>query len=195
VAPGQQIVTVSGRGAGSPAEPFSLQEYRRLSGTSFSAPIVSGACALLLQLHPEWTPGEVADALRSTATDLGPAGPDTLFGWGLIDVAKASGVEAIIPDRSLTAAPFPNPAGGPSPTIHFPVALQTAEEVSLSLFDTAGDLVDRIEPRHLPRGEYLAAGLAPSWDVPAHLSDGIYLYVLTGTTFRRAGKVAVLRGR
>lgn len=195
VAPGQQIVTVSGRGAGSPAEPFSLQEYRRLSGTSFSASIVSGACALLLQLHPEWTPGEVADALRSTATDLGPAGPDTLFGWGLIDVAKASGVEAIIPDRSLTAAPFPNPAGGPSPTIHFPVALQTAEEVSLSLFDTAGDLVDRIEPRHLPRGEYLAAGLAPSWDVPAHLSDGIYLYVLTGTTFRRAGKVAVLRGR
>ncbi len=196
VAPGQQIVTVNGRGAGSPAEPFSLQEYRRLSGTSFSAPIVSGACALLLQLHPEWTPGEVADALRSTATDLGPAGPDTLFGWGLIDVAKASGVEAIIPDRSLTAAPFPNPAGGPSPTIHFPVALQTAEEVSLSLFDTAGDLVDRIEPRYLPRGgEYLAAGLAPSWDVPAHLSDGIYLYVLTGTTFRRAGKVAVLRGR
>ncbi len=113
-----------------------------------------------------------------------------------LDAAKASGVEAIIPDRSLTAAPFPNPAGGPSPTIHFPVALQTAEEVSLSLFDTAGDLVDRIEPRYLPRGgEYLAAGLAPSWDVPAHLSDGIYLYVLTGTTIRRAGKVAVLRGR
>jgi subtilisin family serine protease len=195
VAPGQLIVTVSGRGAGSAADPHSLQEYRRLSGTSFSAPIVSGACALLLQLHPEWTPAEVADALRSTATDLGPAGPDTLFGWGLIDVARASGLEAIVPDHSMAAAPFPNPAVGPSPTIHFPVALHTAEDVSLSLFDIAGDLVDRIESRHLPPGEYSVAGLAPSWDVPAHLADGVYYYVLTGTTFRHTGKVAVLRGR
>ena len=195
VAPGQSIVTVSGRGAGFAEDPHSLQEYRRLSGTSFSAPIVSGACALLLQLHPEWTPAEVADALRSTATDLGPAGPDTLFGWGLIDVARASGLEAIVPDHSLAAAPFPNPAGGPSPRIHFPVALHTAEVVSLSLFDTAGDLVDRIESRRLPPGEYAAAGLAPSWDVPEHLADGVYFYVLTGTTFRHTGKVAVLRGR
>ena len=110
-------------------------------------------------------------------------------------MARASGLEAIVPDHSLAAAPFPNPAGGPSPRIHFPVALHTAEVVSLSLFDTAGDLVDRIESRRLPPGEYAAAGLAPSWDVPEHLADGVYFYVLTGTTFRHTGKVAVLRGR
>ncbi len=195
VAPGQRIVTVSGGSSGSSAEPFSLQQYRRLSGTSFSTPIVSGACALLLQLHPEWTPGQVADALRSTAVDLGPAGADTLFGWGLIDLVAASGLQAIIPDNSLASAPFPNPARGSSPVIHFPVALQSTQDVSLSLFDAAGELVARTEPRHLPAGEYTVAGLAPRWDVPPHLADGIYLYVLAGTTFSRTGKVAILRTR
>ncbi len=195
VAPGQQIVTVSGRGAGSAAAPFSLQEYRRLSGTSFSAPIVSGACALLLQLHPTWTPAEVADALRSTATDLGPAGPDTLFGWGLIDVAKASGLDAIIPELSLMAAPFPNPARGPAPTIHFPVALHATENVSLSLFDAAGELVDRVESRRLPPGDYTSSALAPRWEVPERLADGVYLYVLSSETLHHTGKVAVLRTR
>jgi len=193
VAPGQQIVTVSGRGADSSAVPFSLQEYRRLSGTSFSAPIVSGACALLLQLHPDWSPGDVADALRSTAIDLGPAGPDTLFGWGLIDVAKASGLDEIIPEHSLSASPFPNPARGSSPVVHFPVALHTAEDLSLAIFDVAGVMVDRVEARRLPPGDYTNSPLAPRWEVPEHLADGVYLYVLTGGSFRRTGKVAVLR--
>ena len=193
VAPGQQIVTVSGRGADSTAVPFSLQEYRRLSGTSFSAPIVSGACALLLQLHPDWSPGDVADALRSTAVDLGPAGPDTLFGWGLIDVARASGLDAIIPERNLAAAPFPNPARAASPVVYFPVALHSDEDLSLAIFDAAGGLVHRVETRRLPRGDYINSALAPRWDVAEHVADGVYFYVLTGGTFRRTGKVAVLR--
>ncbi|HJP32346.1 MAG TPA: S8 family serine peptidase [Candidatus Latescibacteria bacterium] len=195
VAPGQQIVTVSGLGAGAGAEPFSLREYRRLSGTSFSAPIVSGACALLLQLHPDWSPAQVAEALRSTATDLGPAGPDTLFGWGMIDVARASGLEAIVPDHNLASAPFPNPVRGASPTVHFPLALQVAEDVSVSLFAVDGALVGGVEARRLPPGDYSSAGLAPRWVVPTHLADGIYLYVLTSTSLRRTGKIAILRAR
>ena len=115
--------------------------------------------------------------------------------WGLIDMVAASGLQAIIPDNSLASAPFPNPARGSSPVIHFPVALQSTQDVSLSLFDAAGELVARTEPRHLPAGEYTVAGLAPRWDVPPHLADGIYLYVLAGTTFGRTGKVAILRTR
>ena len=44
------------------------------AGTSFSAPHVSGAAAVLLQRHPTWTPGQVKSALMSTA---GPAFADS----------------------------------------------------------------------------------------------------------------------
>ena len=37
------------------------------AGTSFSAPHVAGAAALLLQRHPTWTPKQLKSALMSTA--------------------------------------------------------------------------------------------------------------------------------
>ncbi len=41
-----------------------------MSGTSFSAPVVSGIAARLLALHPSWTPDQVKGALMATATTL-----------------------------------------------------------------------------------------------------------------------------
>ena len=72
VAPGSGVVVADLRRGG----------YVRRGGTSFAAPLVSGVCALLLQKNPEWTPAQVLEALRSTALDLGTAGPDTVYGWG-----------------------------------------------------------------------------------------------------------------
>ena len=194
VAPGQGVFSVSGQGAGEGAEPFSLREYSHVSGTSYAAPIAAGACALLLQLHPGWTPRQVADALRSTATDLGPAGPDTLFGWGRLDAARASGLDLAPPEVSAALPPFPNPARGTAPTIHFPVNLSAGETLSLRLFDAGGALVHAGDPRRLPAGAWLVPGLAPSWKVAADLASGVYYYRLEGDSFRRSGKVAVLRG-
>lgn len=197
VAPGQQVIVVSGRGAGRNELPgqFAVQEYESVSGTSFAAPIASAACALLVQQHPDWSPAQVGDALRRTATDLGSAGPDTVFGWGLIDVARASGLEAAIPERGTAGAPYPNPARGPSPTVYFPLELARGQVISLSIFAASGSLVADVPPRALPPGTYAPPGLALAWKVPDDLASGVYWFRLDGESFHHLGRIAVLRSR
>ncbi len=64
-------------------------DYRLISGTSFSAAYVSGIAALVIQRAPGLTPDAVRKVLESTAKDLGPAGRDSEFGAGLVDAYQA----------------------------------------------------------------------------------------------------------
>ncbi len=59
------------------------------SGTSFSAPHVTGAAAILFQRWPLLTARDVADILFESATDLGAPGVDDIFGHGLLNLAAA----------------------------------------------------------------------------------------------------------
>lgn len=59
------------------------------SGTSFSAPVVSGAVALLAQAFPNLTGAQIVDLLLRTATDLGATGTDAVYGHGELNLAKA----------------------------------------------------------------------------------------------------------
>jgi hypothetical protein len=63
--------------------------YEMSSGTSYSAAEVSGIVALMLQRKPDLTPDKVKTILRATAKDLGPKGPDAMFGAGLADAYGA----------------------------------------------------------------------------------------------------------
>jgi subtilisin family serine protease len=72
-------------------------EFRDAIGTSFAAPQVSAAAALLLGQDPSLTPDAVAWILERTATDVNPStgctkcapGRDQLTGWGRLNVRAA----------------------------------------------------------------------------------------------------------
>ncbi|MFO7572454.1 MAG: S8 family serine peptidase [Gaiellaceae bacterium] len=73
------------------------EEYREAQGTSFAAPQVSAAAAVLRALRPGLQPEQVTTILQRTAVDLTPAtgcatctvGRDPVSGWGRLDMAAA----------------------------------------------------------------------------------------------------------
>ncbi|MFI0981986.1 type VII secretion-associated serine protease mycosin [Streptomyces sp. NPDC021093] len=86
------------------------------SGTSFSAPYVTGVAALIRAKHPKWTNAQVITQIKQTAERSIP-GHDRLVGWGVVD-----------PVRALTEDEHP-PAGAPVPGggltgVHAPTAVE-----------------------------------------------------------------------
>lgn len=58
-------------------------------GTSFSAPVVAGAVALLAQAYPNLTPTQIVQILYRSANDLGAPGVDGVYGNGELNLARA----------------------------------------------------------------------------------------------------------
>jgi subtilisin family serine protease len=88
-------------------------EYREAEGTSFAAPQVSAAAAVLLSLHPTLRPEQVTRTLQATAVDLtaetGCAacgdGRDAYSGWGRLAVdAAISSLAKHVPARDFYEA-------------------------------------------------------------------------------------------
>jgi len=76
------------------------------SGTSFAAPQVSGAVALLKQAFPNLTGQEIVEILLDSAQDAGESGLDEVYGAGILDIAAAfapSGTTQIAGTRSRIA--------------------------------------------------------------------------------------------
>ena len=63
--------------------------YDSGSGTSGASPHVNGTVALMRQACPGLTVKEIKQILYMTAHDLGPAGEDNDYGWGMIDAEQA----------------------------------------------------------------------------------------------------------
>ena len=59
------------------------------SGTSFAAPYVAGAAAVVKAAFPGVSSQDVVDRLLLTAADLGPAGVDSTYGHGRLDLEAA----------------------------------------------------------------------------------------------------------
>ncbi len=68
---------------------FDKPTYWVGKGTSFAAPQVAGAAALVWEAFPYFDNNLVRQTLLGTAVDLGAPGVDPVFGHGLLDVGKA----------------------------------------------------------------------------------------------------------
>lgn len=64
----------------------SVRGARAKTGTSFAAPFVSAAVSLILMQEPEITPEGLKQSLIDNALDLGEAGHDDVFGYGLVQL-------------------------------------------------------------------------------------------------------------
>ena len=82
-APGVNISTTAAGNNGRQGN----NRYDTVDGTSFAAPHVSGALALLKSAAPELRMTVIRNVLLTTATDLGDSGVDEVYGWGLVNVS------------------------------------------------------------------------------------------------------------
>lgn len=170
-------------------------------GTSCSAPFVSGVAALILGMHPTWTPAEVREALVSTAVDVvnveSGVGWDRYAGYGLVDA-----LAAVSFDPAATAVPeVASRRGGsldrvaPSPfreATRVEWSLPRAADVSLTVFDAAGRRV-----RQLESGTHPAGAHASTWDGRDDdgnaAAAGVYFVTLTTPDGRETRKIARTR--
>jgi subtilisin family serine protease len=138
-------------------------DYRNPEGTSFAAPQVSAAAALLFSVSPTLTNSQVTTILEHSATDVNAAtgcshcSPlrDAYSGWGRLDVAKAIAALAgplPAPDRYETN----DDAGTQAHTVWGKSAKVTA---SLDYYDDPAD-VYRVA---LAPNERLSAKLNGKW--------------------------------
>ncbi len=106
MAPGVDVVSTWCREAGDDRCTPGTHTYGIADGTSFAAPHVAGAIAVLRSAGLD--ADEAVDRLRATARDLDEPGPDPRTGRGLVDLAAAT--------RGLEAPPSPTPTPRPTAT-------------------------------------------------------------------------------
>ena len=87
--------------------------YMWMSGTSFASPVVAGAAAQILAVHPDWTPDEVKGALMLTSAYL-PNVDWQASGVGEIDAATAASLpfDPPNPNENLDAFVSSDPSSG-----------------------------------------------------------------------------------
>lgn len=116
-APGVAVFTV---------DAVAANAFRRVDGTSFSAPILAGAVALMRQIHPALTPIEIRDALAAAGSNRDA--PNSNVGFGTPDVTSAAtfpgGIRLTSPQDSVldTVTPRFSWTVGDTPAFATPVS-------------------------------------------------------------------------
>jgi serine protease AprX len=168
------------------ASPTLTTGYTYSQGTSFSCPLAAGVAALILHAHPDATPVEVADALRSTGSRS--SAPDNLYGWGIIDAMAAItslGTEGGGQPRSyILEQNYPNPFN-PLTRIRFEVFEEG--HVTLRVFNTLGEQVAELLNEARPAGPYTLQFSG------AELPSGVYFYRMIAGGHSETKKMVLMR--
>lgn len=142
VAPGSSIPTLAG-----------YDSIEVVHGTSFAAPHVTGAAAILRSANSGWSAPEIRRRLAVGAEDLGASGRDNSYGWGLLKIAAALSAAAPSPpsvsiDGPTLVKPFvtcvwsPSINGGVSPFTYDWHGYSTQEYLSYANTSNHGERIN-----------------------------------------------------
>jgi len=152
-APGEMVYSLTRAGG-----------YSYWSGTSFSAPMVSGLAALVLGRNPTLSAARVAQVLTSSADDLGTSGWDQRYGWGRIDAARALAAAGLPADKTSPHVSIPAPVSGTPVWSRVPLRAIARDDrgVTKVVFSVDGDVygTDTSSAYEVPLA---TSALTPGW--------------------------------
>jgi hypothetical protein len=148
------------------------QQFQTLvSGTSFAAPQIAGAAALLLQAFPNLTATQVVQLLLTSATDAGASGTDATYGHGILNIANAfaakgattlAGTTSVVPLGTASVTTSAAMGDGGQGAVLAATVLdgyQRAYRVDLGRTVRAAPVAPRLGSALLDSGRAVSAGL------------------------------------
>jgi len=183
----QEITAAGGNGDGSFYDIWSTMpsnSYGQKAGTSMAAPLVAGVAELMFDINPSLTNSDARTILQYSVYDLGVAGRDDYYGYGVICgwCAVINARDFVSPPPSLKAdllpnsegkvIPYPNPSTG---IVNFKFQDNTSENVEVSIFNSIGTQVYHFtsilssntlsaDLSAMPTGTYYAKIKSPSFE-------------------------------
>lgn len=165
------------------------------SGTSFASPLVAGAAALILQVHPEWGPIEVLDALRNSADrsfNQVPGMPDNDYGYGSVRAAWAAlgGLIPPVDEEEVGIFNYPNPFSG---STTFNVTVPGAGSGRIYIFTPNGALVRTLNVPSTSNAMTVSVGWNGRNEDGFTVAPGAYFVVVEFAGLRGHTTVLVVR--
>lgn len=154
--------------------------YSTGNGTSYAAPLVAGAAAIILSANPDWTPIQVRNALMETASMSDS--PNNDYGYGIIDVLQAINdspsvdiiSEITIPENFYLYQNFPNPFNSETTIIY---DLKEETSVELTIYNILGEKIITLV-NETESGGVKSISWNGSDTFGRQVSSGIYFYNL-----------------
>ena len=160
------------------------------NGTSTAAPLICGAAAVIMSAQPTWTAMNVRDALLNTASQFN--NPDTIYGYGIVDVMAAinygesTGVESGsgFPKDFQISAAYPNPF---NPSVSVDITVAVGSHLIVEVLDISGGMISR-----LYNGYTVYSTNKLNW-IPNGIPAGLYFIRATLNGWSYIQKVTLLK--
>ena len=154
---------------------------RAIGNTTASAPPAAGAESVDAAMIEAW----IAQARLEDDGSLA-------FKQGIENLENL--LASLIPEETALLANYPNPF---NPETWIPYQLAESAEVTLTIYDTNGQLVQRLEVGHQAAGMYQSRSRAAYWDGRNQLGEsvasGLYFYTLTTGDFTATRRMLILK--